>query len=189
MKIVTAGVLVALFAVPLAAAAQQPSLAELARKEQERRKAVKVPGKVYTDKDVRSAPRPASSETGAGAPTSPTPATDTPAAAGASGTPRAAAAGGDTRDQAWWKARIDTAREELRRAEMFAEALQTRVNSLTADFVSRDDPFQRARVGDDRQKALAEMDRVKADIERFKKLIAEIEEDARQAGVPPGWLR
>jgi hypothetical protein len=36
---------------------------------------------------------------------------------------------------------------------------------------------------------MAEMDRVRIDIELQKKKIADIEEEARQAGVPPGWLR
>ena len=43
---------------------------------------------------------------------------------------------------------------------MFADALQTRINSLTNDFSARDDPYQRARIAEDRQKAMAEMDRV-----------------------------
>ena len=64
-------------------------------------------------------------------------------------------------------------REELRRNEMFGEALQTRINSLTNDFSSRDDPYQRARIAEDRQKAMAEMDRVKGDIELQKKKIAD----------------
>ena len=81
------------------------------------------------------------------------------------------------------------AREELRRNQMFAEALQTRINSLTSDFSARDDPYQRAQVADDRQKALAELSRVKGEIDAGTKLIAEIEEEARQAGVPPGWIR
>ena len=71
---------------------------------------------------------------------------------------------------------------------MFAEALQTRINSLTTDFVSRDDPAQRRhRRGP--AEALTELTRVKQDIERGKKQIADIEEEARKAGVPPGWLR
>jgi hypothetical protein len=52
--------LVALSAPP-AAAAQQQSLADVARKEEARRKKVKAPGKVYTNKDVKAAnglPRP-----------------------------------------------------------------------------------------------------------------------------------
>ena len=72
---------------------------------------------------------------------------------------------------------------------MFAEALQTRINSLSTDFVNRDDPFQRAKIGEDRDKAIAELARVKGDIDRAKKQIEEIEEEARKAGVPPGWLR
>ncbi|HEY4658124.1 MAG TPA: hypothetical protein VIH11_01305, partial [Gemmatimonadaceae bacterium] len=96
---------------------------------------------------------------------------------------------GETRDQAWWKARMDQLREELRRGEVFAESLQSRVNALTADFASRDDPLQRAKIGEDRQKMLAEMDRVKSDIDRIKKAITDLEEAARRAGVPPGWLR
>lgn len=72
---------------------------------------------------------------------------------------------------------------------MFLEALQSRVNALATDFVNRDDPFQRAQIGQERQNALAEMDRVKADVERLKKDIETLEEEARKAGVPPGWLR
>ena len=33
------------------------------------------------------------------------------------------------------------------------------------------------------------MDRLKGEIEKCKKKIADIEEEARKAGVPPGWLR
>ena len=75
------------------------------------------------------------------------------------------------------------------RNEMFAEALQTRINSLSTDFVNRDDPFQRAKIGEDRDKAIAELARVKGEIVRAKKQIEDIEEEARKAGVPPGWLR
>jgi polyhydroxyalkanoate synthesis regulator phasin len=84
---------------------------------------------------------------------------------------------------------MSNAREELRRNEMFRDALQTRINSLTNDFSARDDPYQRAQIADDRQKALAEIDRVTKEIDSLKKQIADIEEEARQAGIPPGWIR
>jgi hypothetical protein len=57
------------------------------------------------------------------------------------------------------------------------------------DFVNRDDPFQRAKIGEDRDKALAELARVKDEIARGKKGVEDIEEEARKSGVPPGWLR
>ena len=75
------------------------------------------------------------------------------------------------------------------RAQTFAEALQTRINVLSADFVARDDPAQRAVIATDRQKALAELDRVKQEIAQFTKGIAATQDEARRAGVPPGWLR
>ena len=45
------------------------------------------------------------------------------------------------------------------------------------------------RLAEDRQKAIAELSRVTAEIEQAKKELAAIDEEARQAGVPPGWLR
>lgn len=165
---------------PVAAYAQQKSsLGELARKEEERRKAVKAtPAKVLTNKDLPApapapVPPPAAGEAAPPAQVEATPAKPEEAA----------------KDEAWWRQRMSQAREELRRSEVFAEALQSRINALTNDFSSRDDPQQRARIAEDRSKAIVEMDRVKADIEASRKKIADIEEEARRAGVPPGWLR
>jgi len=81
------------------------------------------------------------------------------------------------------------AQDQLDRSKMFLAALETRVNALNADFVNRDDPAQRAVVDRDRQRAMAEMDRVRKDIAQQTKAIADIEEEARRAGVPAGWLR
>jgi hypothetical protein len=182
----TAGLVVSAVCIgtPAVYAQEKPTLADLARQEAERRKAIKTPAKVITNKDVKSAPLPPV-QAGAGpgaAPAAPTP-QDVPAAAAAE-EPK-----GEAHDQAWWKARMDQLRDALPHSEMFAESLQTRINALTNDYVNRDDPYQRAKIGEDRQKALAELDRVKSDIERTKKAITDLEEEARQAGVPPGWLR
>ncbi len=190
LRQVLSGVLAAALVLPSIAGAQTPTLGELAKREQERRKATKSSDKVLTNKDL-----PASAQQPAPAPGTPTPSTTTTTPPSAAGTP-AASAGADKkavaseqRDEAWWKKRIGEARENLRRNEAFLEALQSRVNGLSTDFVNRDDPYQRAKIAEDRQKALAEMDRLKADIELGKKQIDDIEEEARKAGVPPGWLR
>jgi hypothetical protein len=81
------------------------------------------------------------------------------------------------------------ARGALERSRMFAEALQSRINALTRDFYARDDPAQRGVVEADRQKAIAELGRVESEIQQQIKAIADLEEEARRAGVPPGWLR
>ena len=93
------------------------------------------------------------------------------------------------KDEVWWRARISRSARALHRDEVLLDALQARVNGLTSDFIGRDDPYQRARIGDDRQKAIVEMERVRTEIGELKKKIDDIEEEARRAGVPPGWLR
>ena len=137
------------------------------------------------------APAPAPDPAAAPAATGPTPIPADPAAVQQAEQQKAEQqkAQGEQKDEAWWRNRMLAAREELRRNEVFLEALQSRVNALSADFVSRDDPYQRGKIGEDRQKALAEMDRVKREIGDTKKAIENIEEEARKSGVPPGWLR
>lgn len=178
----SAAVLVVVLAVPAGA----QSLGELAQKEAARRKAMGLTDKtaakkVYTDADIKDAP-------------APPPAAAAPAADGSKTDADAKAADGakpaaDEKGEQYWHDRMAQAREDLRRDEMFRDALQSRINALTADYSSRDDPAQRAQLGDDRQKALAELDRVNQEIDSFQKKIADIEEEARRANVPPGWIR
>jgi hypothetical protein len=60
---------------------------------------------------------------------------------------------------------------------------------LSNDFESRDDPAQKTTIGADRQKALAELDRVRQEIQQHQKAITDIQEEARKANVPAGWVR
>jgi hypothetical protein len=172
----------------LAAAQQKVPLAEVARKEAERRKGTKGTQKVITTKDL-----PESAKKPAAAPSSSTASGEAPAqgagAAPAASTTQASAPASEQKDEKYWRSRITMAREGLRRNEAFAEALQSRINALTTDFVNRDDPYQRAKIGEDRTKALDELARVKSEIEQSRKQIDDVEEEARKAGVPPGWLR
>lgn len=180
----------------LATPARAQSLGEIAKKEQERRKAIDKPSKVLTNDDLKKPQNPLPVSQPLANATGKVPETGENKAA-AQGEPKAdqkpagpkPAGPKDEKGEEYWRNRMTTAREELRRNQMFAEALQTRINSLTNDFSARDDPYQRAQLADDRQKALAELSRVKGEIESGTKLIADIEEEARRAGVPPGWLR
>ena len=71
---------------------------------------------------------------------------------------------------------------------VFAEAIQTRINILSADLVNND-VGQRPAIEQDRNRALAELARLQKSIVADRKAIADFEEEARRAGVPPGWLR
>lgn len=173
----------AALAAALAATASAQSLGDMAKKEAERRKAIKSPGKVLTGDSIRSVPAPSPAPVA-----SPAPAAGG-AATGAAATEKPKPEVDRKAQELAWRQRIQAARDSLQRSQTFAEALQSRINGLTADFTARDDPAQRAVVANDRQKALAELDRVKNDIVQQTKAIADIQEEARRAGVPPGWLR
>lgn len=197
MKRVLAILTISVLSGPVLAAAQTgtaqpPALADVAKAEEERRKSVRKSAKVYTNSDLKPdfgtvrpatpTPSPATAE----APGSASPRVPEVNVPGGAGPAMPAAPAGD---QAFWSGRISTARTALDRSRMFAEALQSRINALTTDFVNRDDPAQRAVIETDRKSALAELERVRAEIEKQQKDIAAIEDEARRAGVPSGWLR
>ena len=180
------------------------SLADVARKEQERRQAAAKRGtKVYTNGDLKtpSEPDPNTAAAASAAADSAAPAdkkaadVKTDAKPDAKGDEKSqakdakAADKGDVKDQASWSARMKVLNDQLERDRLYAEAIQTRINSLTADFSAKDDPAQRALIGQDRDKALAELERLRKQIEDDKDAIGNAEEEARHAGVPPGWLR
>lgn len=177
-------------ALPAVAPAQ--SLADVARASNARRKEQPKPGKVYTNGDLRADITPS-------APSSPAPA-DAPGEAPAAPAAAAAEAGqapagsgvqaeSGAKDEKYWKGRMASAREALERSESFAAALQSQINGLTAEFVNRDDPAQRAQIEQRRTKAVADLERAQREIEAGRKAIAAVEDEARKAGVPAGWLR
>jgi hypothetical protein len=197
--------LIGVAAVTAAERVRSQSLGEVAKKEQERRKNTPAAGKVYTNKDLAPAPAPAP-PADAGAGTEPagsgskpsdqaTPSSEKPAAGDSAGKKTTDSDKGadkgpsGAKDQAYWSTRRRTLQEALDRDSTFAEALQSRINALTTDFVNRDDPAQRTVIERDRQKAVAELDRLKKQISDDRKALADFEEEGRRAGVPAGWLR
>lgn len=164
------------------------SLGDIAKREEARRQAIKDAGKVYTNKDLVPAP-PSSGATAKPAAGAVVPASADAEQAADKGEDKGKGDDQEPKDQAAWAARMKELQTQLDRDQIFADALQSRINALTAEFTSRDDPAQRARVGADKQKALSELDRLKLAIQNDKKAVADLEEAARKAGIPPGWLR
>jgi hypothetical protein len=160
------------------------SLADLAKKEEERRKNLKESGKTYTNSDLQGVP-PATAQSSA-EPAKPAPAqTDAEKKNDKDKDKEPAKA----KDKAYWLGRMKELQKQLERDETYAEALQSRINQLTRDFVGRDDPAQRAVIARDKQKAIDELNLLKQTIVTDKKAISDLEDEARRAGVPPGWLR
>lgn len=172
-------VLVASWATPAAG----QSLAAVARKEEARRKQIKQSSRVITNKDLRQVP-PAPPAVAAPPPAAPV----GPESAAPADKPADDSVDAEKDEQAW-RQKMNDARLALERSQMYADALQSKINALWADFTARDDPAQRAQIEIERKRAIAEQVRVKGEIETQKKAIADLEEEARKAGVPPGWIR
>lgn len=177
-----------------ASAVPAQSLADTARKEEQRRQGVKTPGKALTNKDLKPAP-PSSSDGGApaqadAASTSTPSPSDAPPAAGSKADEKPAQPSSDgKRDQKYWSGRMKGLQDQVRRDGVLVEAMQSRINALTTDFVNRDDPAQRDVIAKDRQTAVEELARLKKAVVDGTKAIAQLEDEARRAGVPAGWLR
>jgi hypothetical protein len=159
------------------------SLADVAKKEEERRKASPPPAKIYTNKDLVEV---------AGAPAPPPPATPSDSAAVVDKEISDLTKGDakePAKDQAYWAGRLKKLQDALDRDTSYSSALQSQINALTTDFVNRDDPAQRAIIEKNRIKALADLNQLKTTILSDQKAITDFQEEARRAGVPPGWLR
>jgi hypothetical protein len=176
---------VVLIVAGLAGSLHAQTLADLAKKEEERRKALPPVTKVYTNKDLTEVP----SSTAPLAAASGDAAKDAGAADAAKDGSAKDGDKGEKKDQAYWSGRMKALQQQLDRDKTFADAMQTKVNALTTDFVNRDDPVQKRAIEQERLRALAEIERLKKAVLDDQKALVDFQEEARRAGVPPGWLR
>jgi len=150
------------------------TLADMSRREAVRRQIAAKPMRVYTV---------------VGVPDETPPAVTPPVAGEKIAAPTLATKSEAPHDEAWWRARMDVAREARERDQVLSDAVQSRINALTSDFINRDDPAQKQQIASQRLRALEELDRLKKQIVEDDKAINAIIEDARQKNIPPGWIR
>lgn len=95
----------------------------------------------------------------------------------------------DVKGEAYWRDRMRPLRERLDSARALADDTKRRAETLMR---SADRCFMLGVVCADYTESLRLMDEHKtlvADVARAERDIAALEEEARRAGVPPGWLR
>lgn len=176
MKLVAGTVVLGVLVAGVVSAGAQ-SLADVARNEEARRKGIKRPSRVYTDADISKF----------GAVTAETQqAASTVTALDASGKPvgEAAAAAGLPADEEGWRARLQSARDGVDRTRLLVNALEQQARTAKAKAGDTDGDGEDPNAG-----RAAEIKRLKAEMETFRQTLANAEEDARKAGVPPGWVR
>lgn len=168
--------------------AHAQSLADIARKEEERRKAIKAPGKLYTNEDLLKYP--------VSAPPAADPAKQEPAqAADASKTGGAASASPGPevptveKGEAYWRKLVTDARDRVTRSKTYLDVLTERVRGLNQTFYSSENAEERSTVWAQRSKLVDELERLKKDIADQEKDVTKVEEDAKKANVPAGWIR
>jgi hypothetical protein len=170
-----------------------PSLADVARAEEARRKTAKKAVRVITNSSLGEVPASTASSSPAGT-------SHGGASGGVSGQPGAGAQRlevpedeqpadtGAKQDEKQWRERMAAARSDLSRTQLYAESMQSRINALKNDVFNLDYP---ARGVAEKQlnASTAELEKLKKDVEAKTKAIAAIQEEARRAGVPAGWVR
>lgn len=178
----------------VSAVAAGQSLGELARREEERRKAIEKPARLYTIEDVRRLAggeiQPPQAAGGASAEAAslqtPPPAPVAPAEAKDAAPPVAMPA---TRDEAYWRGLMSDLRMKLSEASQARAELTSRAQALTGEVAAATDLSQRAALSRELSKILAEIERLDAEIAKRTREIAGLENQARREGVPAGWIR
>jgi hypothetical protein len=159
----------------------EQSLADVSRNTEAARNASagRPPAKVYTNKDLLAVdhvpPAPAAAKPTASAPE--------PAPASSEETLP------PLKNEAYWRDRMRPLRERLDRARALADDTKRRAEALMR---SADRCFAIGVVCADYTESLRlteEQKTLVADLARAEQDVAALEEEARRAGVPPGWLR
>jgi DNA repair exonuclease SbcCD ATPase subunit len=181
--------------VPMLAPAQ--SLGEVAKREQEKQDKKKKSGKppatvkVYTDDDLKKARE---SESGAvtvlpengNLEAAPASSSDDEVVSG-EGRP----VGGRKRNEEYWRNRTTQLREAAQEADNKVKELEARIAALRNDMSPSNvqDPNRLQSRDRELREAMDSLDATRSAAETARKALADLEEEARRAGVPPGWVR
>jgi len=174
------------------------SLGDVAKREQEKQEKKKKSGKppatakVYTDEDLKKAresesgavtvlPENGNLEAAAAA------SSDDDEVASGEGRP----AGGRKRNEAYWRTRATQFREAAQEADNKVKELEARIAALRNDMspTNVQDPNRLQSRDRELREAMDSLDATRRAAETARKALADLEEEARRAGVPPGWVR
>lgn len=193
----TISILLVLLFTSIAGAAFPQSLADLAKKEKERRAKLKTATKVITNEDtakyksgaVTTGSAPSAEKTEAAASTeegaSPQAGKPAPAEADASEEPRDF----EGRTESYWRQTFSDARSKVKELENKADVLTLKITDLQNQFYREDDGFKQQEIQREIQKAFYEQDLNKENLEKAKQDLVDLEREARKSGALPGWYR
>lgn len=91
--------------------------------------------------------------------------------------------------EAQWRQRANDAKRELKEAEAQVKTLEEKASQLFGKIQASTDTNELLRLRAAQQALTKETDEAKAVLEACRRESRELEEEARKAGVPPGWVR
>jgi hypothetical protein len=167
------------------------SLADLAKKEKERRAQLQAAGKTITEVDALK------SKGGAVSTAEPSESRVPPAgtpAEGSAGTTAGAQAGDEPLDfqgrpESYWRQTMAEARGLVASLENERNVLILRLNELQTKFYQEADGFKQQQIQQEIQKTLYAQDVNKNELAKAQKQLQDLETEARKSGALPGWLK
>lgn len=94
------------------------------------------------------------------------------------------------RDEKFWRAAFQKARDDAKRAEARAEILDLRVKDLNTQMLRQSDMYNREyRLNPEIAAVQKQFEEVRREVDQARKKIFDLEEDLRRSGGPAGWSR
>lgn len=173
------------------------SLADIAKKEKERREKIKTPAKVITNETVQehlqgkgnppgTIMQP--SEEGAESDTTSIPTIATQEESTKSEKASSEPTDMEGNNESYWRSKIQDAKERITNMEKQVDDLQLRLNSLQMSFYAMDDPNQRQLLNVEIDKTFEMLAKAKDDLQKAKQDLEDIKEEGRRKGALPGWI-
>jgi hypothetical protein len=170
------------------------SLADLAKKEKERRAKLKADGKIITDIDAAKY-KGAAVTTGTPAEAVAVPAKEKQDTAVGEAPSEAGKASADEpvdfqgRPESFWRQTMTDARQRVASLENEANVLVLRLADLQNKFYQEADGFKQQQIQREIQKAIYEQDQNKLELARANQQLQDLETEARKSGALPGWIK
>jgi DNA repair exonuclease SbcCD ATPase subunit len=171
-----------------AASAQSQDSKQKPEKEKEKAAAPRKPAPTYTDEDLKRA-----REGGGGNVTFLPGRPEEPAESTSAGDESKKSEGRPRSDADTWREKAQEHRQAIAAAEASVKGIEERLAELTNDLQQNPgdlfDPSRLQKREAEKHKLLPELEAAKAELAAAKKALADLEEEARAKGIPPGWLQ
>jgi hypothetical protein len=95
----------------------------------------------------------------------------------------------DESSEAFWQGKHQTVEERISEAQSKIDQIQGDIDTLTKAFYEVSDENRKVEINDVRNKKLDELETARRELDEANQAQDDLEEEARIAGVPPGWVR